>query len=139
MRTTTAASLLSIAMGARLREARLDRGLTQADVARLSGSHRPIVARTELGKHLPDLTCLVRHGAAVGVGLAEIGAVLDGIIAAGALDPSIGTRGPRAGAAFERLTRLAEGQTKNTERRSVVIAVRRMELAVERAFARRAA
>ncbi|MBW2507413.1 MAG: helix-turn-helix transcriptional regulator, partial [Deltaproteobacteria bacterium] len=38
-------------LGARLRELRLAAGLTQAELARRTGIHRPNIARVEAGRH----------------------------------------------------------------------------------------
>ncbi len=54
-------------LGARLRELRLEAGLTQADVARRTGIHRPNIARVEAGRHTPSLETLSRLASAIGV------------------------------------------------------------------------
>lgn len=72
---------LALAVGARLRLARQARGLTQQEVARAIASHRPIVARTEHGRHVPSLDVLARHGAAVGLSLRDLGETMDAVIA----------------------------------------------------------
>lgn len=68
---------LGILVGRALRAARLARGLTQRDVARATGSHRPIIARTERGLHVPKLDVIVRHMTCVGLTLADLGAIMD--------------------------------------------------------------
>lgn len=54
-------------LGARLRELRLAAGLTQAELARRTGIHRPNIARVEAGRHTPSLETLARLAAAIGV------------------------------------------------------------------------
>jgi len=54
-------------LGARLRELRQAAGLTQAELARRTGIHRPNIARVEAGRHTPSLETLARLAAAIGV------------------------------------------------------------------------
>ncbi|MCA9580541.1 MAG: helix-turn-helix transcriptional regulator [Myxococcales bacterium] len=54
-------------LGARLRELRLLAGLTQAELARRTGIHRPNIARVEAGRHTPSLETLSRLATAIGV------------------------------------------------------------------------
>jgi DNA-binding XRE family transcriptional regulator len=54
-------------LGARLRELRLAAGLTQAELARRTGIHRPNIARVEAGRHTPSLETLARIANAIGV------------------------------------------------------------------------
>lgn len=54
-------------LGARLRELRLAAGLTQAELARRTGIHRPNIARVEAGRHTPSLETLARLASAIGV------------------------------------------------------------------------
>jgi DNA-binding XRE family transcriptional regulator len=54
-------------LGARLRELRLAAGLTQAELARRTGIHRPNIARVEAGRHTPSLETLSRLANASGV------------------------------------------------------------------------
>ena len=54
-------------LGARLRELRLAAGLTQAELARRTGIHRPNIARVEAGRHTPSLETLSRIATAIGV------------------------------------------------------------------------
>lgn len=54
-------------LGARLRELRLSAGLTQAELARRTGIHRPNIARVEAGRHTPSLETLARLATAIGV------------------------------------------------------------------------
>lgn len=56
-----------VRLGARLRELRLEAGLTQADLARRTGIHRPNIARVEAGRHTPSLETLSRLAGAIGV------------------------------------------------------------------------
>ena len=68
---------LAKTVGLALRAARLARGLTQEDVARMTRSHRPIVARTEGGLHTPNLSVVVKHMIAVGFPLSDLGTLID--------------------------------------------------------------
>jgi DNA-binding XRE family transcriptional regulator len=54
-------------LGARLRELRMAAGLTQAELARRTGIHRPNIARVEAGRHTPSLETLARLATAIGV------------------------------------------------------------------------
>ena len=54
-------------LGARLREVRVAAGLTQAELARRTGIHRPNIARVEAGRHTPSLETLARLASAIGV------------------------------------------------------------------------
>ena len=56
-----------VRLGQRLRALRLAAGLTQADLARRTGIHRPNIARVEAGRHTPSLETLARLAAAIGV------------------------------------------------------------------------
>ena len=56
-----------VRLGARLRSLRLAAGLTQAELARRTGIHRPNIARVEAGRHTPSLETLSRLAAAIGV------------------------------------------------------------------------
>jgi DNA-binding XRE family transcriptional regulator len=56
-----------VKLGQRLRALRLAAGLTQAELARRTGIHRPNIARVEAGRHTPSLETLARLAAAIGV------------------------------------------------------------------------
>lgn len=56
-----------VKLGARLRALRLSAGLTQAELARRTGIHRPNIARVEAGRHTPSLETLARLSHAIGV------------------------------------------------------------------------
>jgi DNA-binding XRE family transcriptional regulator len=56
-----------VRLGARLRELRVQAGLTQAELARRTGIHRPNIARVEAGRHTPSLETLARLASAIGV------------------------------------------------------------------------
>jgi len=56
-----------VRLGARLRELRMAAGLTQAELARRTGIHRPNIARVEAGRHTPSLETLARLASAIGV------------------------------------------------------------------------
>ncbi len=59
-------------LGARIRELRLAANLTQAELARRTGIHRPNIARVEAGRHTPSLETLARLAAAIGVPTASV-------------------------------------------------------------------
>ena len=59
-------------LGARLRELRLAAGLTQAELARRTGIHRPNIARVEAGRHTPSLETLARIASAIGVSTTHV-------------------------------------------------------------------
>ena len=59
-------------LGARLRELRLAAGLTQAELARRTGIHRPNIARVEAGRHAPSLETLSRIASAIGVSTTQV-------------------------------------------------------------------
>jgi DNA-binding XRE family transcriptional regulator len=63
----SAGSVDGARLGARLRELRLAAGLTQAELARRTGIHRPNIARVEAGRHTPSLETLARLASAIGV------------------------------------------------------------------------
>jgi len=72
---TNGASALPIdgaRLGARLRELRLEAGLTQAELARRTGIHRPNIARVEAGRHTPSLETLARLASAIGVSTTRV-------------------------------------------------------------------
>ncbi len=62
-------------LGQRLRQLRVAAGLTQAELARRTGIHRPNIARVEAGRHTPSLDTLARIAHAIGVSATQ---VLDG-------------------------------------------------------------
>ena len=59
-------------LGARLKELRLAAGLTQAELARRTGIHRPNIARVEAGRHTPSLETLSRIASAIGVSTTHV-------------------------------------------------------------------
>lgn len=65
--TGSAISIDGVRLGARLRELRVAAGLTQAELARRTGIHRPNIARVEAGRHTPSLETLARLASAIGV------------------------------------------------------------------------
>lgn len=64
---TTNGSVDGVRLGQRIRELRLAAGLTQAELARRTGIHRPNIARVEAGRHTPSLETLARLASAIGV------------------------------------------------------------------------
>jgi transcriptional regulator with XRE-family HTH domain len=77
-------------LGARLRALRTAAGLTQAELARRTGIHRPNIARVEAGRHTPSIETLARLAAAIGVPTGRV------------LDPAPGDAAPSHGAALTR-------------------------------------
>jgi DNA-binding XRE family transcriptional regulator len=63
----SAIAIDGVRLGARLRELRVAAGLTQAELARRTGIHRPNIARVEAGRHTPSLETLARLASAIGV------------------------------------------------------------------------
>lgn len=61
----------------RLRELRLRAKLSQLDVSKRSGIHRPIISRIERGVHEPDLKTVARLCAAIGCKLRDVLIVFD--------------------------------------------------------------
>jgi len=59
-------------LGARLRSLRKQAGLTQAELARRTGIHRPNIARVEAGRHTPSLETLTRLANAIGVSATQV-------------------------------------------------------------------
>lgn len=59
-------------LGARLKALRLEAGLTQAELARRTGIHRPNIARVEAGRHTPSLETLSRLANAIGVPASKV-------------------------------------------------------------------
>lgn len=59
-------------LGQRLRALRLEAGLTQAELARRTGIHRPNIARVEAGRHTPSLETVQRLAEAIGVSAAQV-------------------------------------------------------------------
>lgn len=66
-------------LGARVREMRKARGLSQADLADAAEMHRPNVARLEIGTNLPTLDTIALVAAALGVAPSELLEVIDGV------------------------------------------------------------
>jgi transcriptional regulator with XRE-family HTH domain len=64
-------------VGARLRELRVDAELTQSEVARRTGIHRPIIARIERGKHEPSLEVVSTYARALELDAATVLVCLD--------------------------------------------------------------
>jgi DNA-binding XRE family transcriptional regulator len=56
-----------VTLGKRMRELRMQAGLTQAELARRTGIHRPNIARVEAGRHTPSLETVARIAQAIGV------------------------------------------------------------------------
>lgn len=75
-RTLSAAEILAQidgpTLGGRIRTLRLGAGLTQAELARRTGIHRPNIARVEAGRHTPSLETIARLAAAIGVSATRV-------------------------------------------------------------------
>lgn len=80
---------IRLVIAAELRRLRLRAGLTQADVARALGSHRPIVSRNEHGRHVMSLEFIDRQARVCGGSLAHVLLAYD--VATGALQPMAAT------------------------------------------------
>jgi len=59
-------------LGERVRRLRRAAGITQAELARRTGIHRPNIARVEAGRHMPSLGTLAKIADAIGLSLAEM-------------------------------------------------------------------
>lgn len=64
-------------VGEQLATLRVDRGMSQRDMALRLGSHREIVSRTERGCHVPSLQLVTDWAKALGVGVVDVLTVLD--------------------------------------------------------------
>lgn len=58
--------LYALACADLIRAARQQRGVTQADMARRLGMHRPVYSRIEAGRHAPSLSTLQRIAEGIG-------------------------------------------------------------------------
>ncbi len=67
----------ALAVGQRIRSARVAAGLSQGGLAELCASHRPIICRIEKGRHLPDLETLYRVAHVLRVSVTELVAPLN--------------------------------------------------------------
>lgn len=54
-------------IGLRVRALRMERGLTQGQLARRVGTHRPLVSRVEAGRYLPTIETVCEYAEALGV------------------------------------------------------------------------
>jgi DNA-binding XRE family transcriptional regulator len=59
-------------VGRRVRDLRIKAGITQAELARRTGIHRPNIARVEAGRHTPSLETVARLAEALGTSPARI-------------------------------------------------------------------
>ena len=64
-------------LGQRIKELRIERGLSQRRLAEESGVIRPTVTRHESGKHTPTIENVVAYAKSLGVKPSEILHVLD--------------------------------------------------------------
>jgi len=65
-------SLVKHSIAAQIVWKRLEAGLTQADVARIMGKHRPVVAREESGKHWLSLHVVYWYASVLGCDVREL-------------------------------------------------------------------
>lgn len=68
---------VAIVAGAELRRLRVAAGLTVTDVARRTGSHRPIICRTESGRHAPSVRIIARQAVACGGSALDVTRAID--------------------------------------------------------------
>lgn len=59
-------------IGERVRQARLLRGYSQTDLARVSGVHKDTISTIELGKHTPHPSTQRRLAEGLGIEVAEL-------------------------------------------------------------------
>lgn len=64
-------------IGARLKRARQDRGLTQEQLAEAAGLHTTYIAKVEAGDRTPSLETLIRLSSIMNVSLQSVVAVVD--------------------------------------------------------------
>lgn len=64
-------------IGARLKRARQDRGLTQEQLAEAAGFHTTYIAKVEAGDRTPSLETLIRLSSIMNVSLQSVVAVVD--------------------------------------------------------------
>ena len=79
--TKDLATKLAVAIGLRLRRARIEACLTLKEVGAAADTPSTVIARTESGKHQPQLGPLILHALAVGLGPLAIGVVVDDVLA----------------------------------------------------------
>lgn len=63
---------LQVAVGEIIRRRRLARGWTQRELARVVGTHRPLVARLERGRHDNSIGILFRYATALDCAVSEV-------------------------------------------------------------------
>lgn len=65
------------AVGVELRRLRVEAGLTQADIAERTNSHRPIIGRIEHGRHMTTVDVADAYARACGGGLGHVLLAID--------------------------------------------------------------
>jgi transcriptional regulator with XRE-family HTH domain len=70
------------ALGRVVRRRRLERGLSQFALARLVGTHRPLVARVESGKHEVNLSTLLRYAWALKCSASDVFSEVEALVRA---------------------------------------------------------
>lgn len=73
--------VIAIIVGTRFRRLRVDRGITQLEVARRAGSHGPIVARFEKGRFPARLDTIEKFAAAIGLRASDVVSAVDSPVA----------------------------------------------------------
>jgi transcriptional regulator with XRE-family HTH domain len=79
-------------VAARIRELRLDAEMTQTELARRIGIHRPVLSRIESGKHLVDFGTVARIAAAFELDLGTVLVCLDDEWCTAAKEPRMKAR-----------------------------------------------
>lgn len=72
VRGTPSIPIDGLALGQRIRRLRVAAGMTQAELARRTGIHRPNIARVEAGRHTPSLETLGRLADAMGIAPSKV-------------------------------------------------------------------
>ena len=72
-------------IASRIRSTRKAHGLTQAEIARRTGMHRPNIARIERGRQTPSTDTVARLASAIGCEMADL---LDGAVPVQKFRPS---------------------------------------------------
>ena len=67
----------AVVFGRHLRELRLARGLTQAQVAERCGTMVPVISNLERGRTVPTLSTLLHLAVALGCSMCELVAIFD--------------------------------------------------------------
>lgn len=74
------AARLATTVGQEIRRRRMQRGLTQQQLAAHLDSHRPIISRIEHGRHAADLDTYARIARVLGTNLPTLLLCIDGMV-----------------------------------------------------------